>query len=60
MKLKFTVYPFTAWTRVILPLLFFSVEPAASVFRVEEIGAGWREDWYRVWYPVTISRAIEP
>jgi len=55
-----TVYAFTAWTRVILPLPFFSVEPAASMFRVEEIGAGWRDDRYRVWYPVIISRAIEP
>jgi len=44
----------------ILPSPFFSIEPVASMLRVEEIGAGWREDLYRTWYLVAISRAVEP
>ena len=55
-----TVYALTSWTRVVLHLPFFSVEPVPSMFRVEEIGAGWREDGYRVWYLVAVSRAVEP
>ena len=54
-----TIYAFIAWTGVILSLPFISVEPSASMFRVEDCGAGWREDRYRLWYPAIISRAID-